>query len=292
MSTLSIDCKFPRHTKIAPLTDAAFRLHLSALAYCREHETDGFVPESEVSTLTKHQNKKPLFKELEDARGAREDSRPLWSRSDRGKVAGWQIHGYLEWNESHAILEAKRERERVRIRDTRGAHVGANAGANRQPTLFQQNGNNEPTLPPRTDSGAPAPTRAGAPPLQVSKSKQDPDLSGNPDGDSNRARGGRGSTLPTGWAPTEADIAFAAKRGWDVGRIADEAVQFASHHTAKGTISKSWAASWITWVMQGLRFEKKDRASGAQRMSRPGPARAVQPAPPPVTDEDAPTVIR
>ncbi|HMJ56445.1 MAG TPA: hypothetical protein VK540_30470 [Polyangiaceae bacterium] len=77
-----------------------------------------------------------------------------------------------------------------------------------------------------------------------------------------------------------------------MGRIADEAVQFASHHTAKGTISKSWAASWITWVMQGLRFEKKDRASGAQRMSRPGPARAVQPAPPPVTDEDAPTVIR
>lgn len=297
MSTLAIDSKFPRHTKVAPLSDAAFRLHVAALSYCAEHETDGFVPESEVTTLTKHQDKTPLIKELEAAKGPRENGQPLWRRSARADVTGWDIHDYLEWNESHAALEAKRKRDRARPRANKATDSGGRDGPQQTFDDLRRERDREgiaveSMAMPSSRGAAPVPSHL----VGVSNGKQspDPDPSGDPDGNSHRAKvGGRGATIPEDWTPSAKDLEFAKKRGWDDRRIAEEAVHFQARHLARGTISKSWAHSWITWVIQGNRFDRMDgRASGVQRAARPGPARAVQPAAPPATDEDKPEVYR
>lgn len=278
MSTLTVDSAFPRHVKVAPLSDAAFRLHFAALAYCAEHETDGFMPESEVSTLTKHPDKTPLIQELERAKGPRESGHPLWRRSARTEVTGWDLHDYLDWNDSHAELEAKRERERIRSRTPRRAAAGPK---DRPPSQRMLDGiHADPARISERIPSAQAPSRVPSHLVDVSNGKQspDPDPSGDPDRNSTRARGGRGSTIPDGWEPTEKDIAFAAAKGWDAKRVADEAEHFRARHMSRGTVSKSWAASWITWVIQGIRFDRLDgRQSGVQRSARPGPSRAVQP---------------
>jgi hypothetical protein len=272
VSTLTVDSKFPRHTKVAPLSDAAFRLHVAAMSYCAEHETDGFVPESEVTTLTKHTNKTELIQELEEAKGPRENGHPLWRRSARGKVTGWDIHDYLEWNESHAALEAKRKGARSRMRANRAIEPAVDKPGP-QRTFSELEANKERTAEER-------PARASL--SQVENSKQESGSSGDPDPTSNRARGGAGgraATIAVDWRPSAADVAFASGKGWDPTRMTEEAERFHAHHLAKGTLSKSWAHSWITWVLQGIRFDRMDnRASGVQRAAgRPGPSRAVQP---------------
>ncbi len=90
--------------------------------------------------------------------------------------------------------------------------------------------------------------------------------------DSDRGGGARhGSALPEGWAPTEKDVEHAKGKGWDDSRIAEEAERFRAHHLAKGTLSKAWNQSWITWVANDKRF------NGPAGGGRPGPSRSTQP---------------
>lgn len=267
MSSLSVDCKFPRHPKVAPLSDAAFRLHLHALAHCAEHETDGFVGERVLDGLSKHRGKIKLVTELMGAK-TRPDGNPLW----KPVAGGWIIHDYLQWNESHEDLDAKREAAKVRQKEHRAPKVRANR-AQTEGELFEHFADSASSVREVSGAGARAISPLG---VSGSGSESAMDLFeslADPDRDSHRARGGnRATSLPADWAPTDKDREFAATRGWDSDRVADEALHFANHHRAKGTTSKSWQASWITWVMQGRRFE---RQSGGRR---PGPARAVQPA--------------
>jgi hypothetical protein len=82
-------------------------------------------------------------------------------------------------------------------------------------------------------------------------------------GETHRRRS-RGSSLDPAWQPSEQDLAFARERGWDDGRVlgpSGEAERFRAHHEKAGTLSKSWAASWRTWVLNGIRFDER-RANG------------------------------
>ena len=54
MPFLNLDDNFAEHPKIHPLTDGAFRLHVSAMCYCARLKTDGKLPRSKVSGLTPH----------------------------------------------------------------------------------------------------------------------------------------------------------------------------------------------------------------------------------------------
>lgn len=90
----------PEHPKVWGLSDAAYRLHDSAICYSNRHETDGLVPASKVRSLV------PRFKasaltELTD--------RGMWQPTANGD---WMLHDFLEWNSSRAEREAKREAQR------------------------------------------------------------------------------------------------------------------------------------------------------------------------------------
>lgn len=107
MPWLRIDDKMTDHPKISGLSDAAFRLHLSGMTYCARHLTDGFIDSSEVPRLV--QKYKPsALKELV--------SRGIWyERHLLDEFTVYEIHGFLDWNDSREHVEAKRQAARERM---------------------------------------------------------------------------------------------------------------------------------------------------------------------------------
>lgn len=77
----------------------------------------------------------------------------------------------------------------------------------------------------------------------------------------------RGSKLPDDF-PTkpdlEAGLAYWRKRGReDLCGIATEITEdFRDHHTAKGTVSESWEASWRTWYRRAIQYNKSEKRNG------------------------------
>lgn len=74
-----------------------------------------------------------------------------------------------------------------------------------------------------------------------------------------------GTRIPEDWQLTDADRSHGRSKGLGKDEIEHEAAGFRDHHTAKGTISKDWAASWRTWIWKRERFKPRDRHSAADR---------------------------
>lgn len=100
MSWLRVEGRAPQHAKIAPLSDAAFRLHFTAMCWCVEHLTDGAVPGGIPATLPAAPRGKKLASALEELEDA-----GLWHKS----ALGWTVHDFLDWNMSAAETLARKE---------------------------------------------------------------------------------------------------------------------------------------------------------------------------------------
>lgn len=104
MSWVKLDDRFPEHRKVEDLSDAAFRLHVTALCWTASKEKDGMVPRKaarKMGTPTR-------ISELLDA--------GLWVELEDGE---YEIHDYLDYNPSHDQLEAKRAAARARMQAAR-----------------------------------------------------------------------------------------------------------------------------------------------------------------------------
>lgn len=66
-------------------------------------------------------------------------------------------------------------------------------------------------------------------------------------------------TFPPGFTLSEADRAFAAKKG--IGDIDEEFEAFRDWHIGKGTVWANWHAVWRTWCRKGKRFAD-EKANG------------------------------
>jgi hypothetical protein len=108
----------PQHRKVAPLSDQAFRLHITAAAWSSDEGLDGFVPKKIPETLTSVARGKRLaeiISELEDA--------GLWDKLK----GGHRVHNFLKWNYSAAELA-----EMKRIKSQAGRLGGIKSGATRR----------------------------------------------------------------------------------------------------------------------------------------------------------------
>lgn len=101
MPWANLDDQFPKHPKVVPLSDAAFRLHVAGICYSAQYETDGVVAAEMVPLLVPRFRQRSLDELLAG-------KRPLWVPH----AEGYEIHDYLEWNRSKAQIEAERERKR------------------------------------------------------------------------------------------------------------------------------------------------------------------------------------
>ena len=102
MTWLKTDDKFPEHRKVRRLADGAYRLHHTAMCACAKDETDGKVTEADIADM-EHGSRLRKHVDVLVAAG-------LWEVVK----GGWLIHDYLDYNPSHAALNAKRAADRER----------------------------------------------------------------------------------------------------------------------------------------------------------------------------------
>jgi hypothetical protein len=110
---------FTRHRKVFRLGDAAFRLWASAIDYSREQRTDGVIEPADLVAIprgTAGAWKPAVAAELVAA--------GLWHKRDGG---GWQIHDFLDWQDSSVEANRKREQARERMRRVRANSSRTNA---------------------------------------------------------------------------------------------------------------------------------------------------------------------
>lgn len=108
--------KANENPKLLALSDAAHRMWSSALIYCQDKLTDGFVPEWAIHAFgVRAPNKDEIIAEL--CTSLVQGKGPLWHRVD----GGFQLHDYLDWNDSkEEILEQrKRKAEQAQKRRSR-----------------------------------------------------------------------------------------------------------------------------------------------------------------------------
>ncbi len=103
---------FPRHRKVSRLSDAAYRLWSSAIDHAREQRTDGFIEPADLAIIPRGGGqvgwKMSVAKELV--------TNGNWDEVE----GGWQIHGFLTWQDSRAEVDRAREKARERMNVVRG----------------------------------------------------------------------------------------------------------------------------------------------------------------------------
>jgi hypothetical protein len=98
MTWARLDDGFPQHPKVIGLSDAAFRLHVSAVCYCARNLTDGAIPKAALKVLggsARH------VAELHTA--------GLWEAAGNG----FTVHDYLDYNPSAKQIDSKRKAKSV-----------------------------------------------------------------------------------------------------------------------------------------------------------------------------------
>lgn len=96
---LKLSDGFARNPKVQPLSDGAFRLHVTAMLHCAEHLTDGFL-DARLEPL----------RTADPALVAEVVGEGLWLEA----AGGWTIHDFLEWNPPADEVKEKRRKEAER----------------------------------------------------------------------------------------------------------------------------------------------------------------------------------
>jgi hypothetical protein len=98
MTWSKLDDGFWSHPKVVNAGNEAVGVYARALSYCGRHETDGYIPPEVAGFI----GSKRAFQRLIDTDLIHENG------------SGFFIPDFTEFNPSHALLEAKRAKDRAR----------------------------------------------------------------------------------------------------------------------------------------------------------------------------------
>lgn len=118
MAWVRIDDGFPDHPKALEAGPLACWLYVCGIAYSNRYLTDGFIPERQVSRLSECRKPFALASVLVSV--------GLWERVENG----YQIHDYLEYQNSAEKVRHEREQTRKRVerfREKESGRFGGNA---------------------------------------------------------------------------------------------------------------------------------------------------------------------
>lgn len=241
---------FPRNRKVARLSDAAFRLWVSAMDLAREQLLDGALIEADLDLVPRCPSGKARTSLVDEL-----VSVGLWERTE----TGWQIHDYLDWQDSAAKVKQKQAAARERMRAVRensesgSRSVRANTERTAERTsrevtpTYSSSLSTDPDLPsgsfPIPDPDQPV--RLEQPKRVKPRTRVDPETTWNAEQSAELLRIGRD--------------------------LARENAQFIAHHQSKDTLSASWTASRTTWVLNAT----KGYGEPASRRPIQGSLRAV-----------------
>lgn len=99
MAWVKFDDQYADHSKIAGLSDAAFRLHTAGILYCGRRLTDGVIAADDVPRLVRKFRRKALEELLTTG------DPPLWTHA----LDSYVIHDYLDWNDPADVVRTRRE---------------------------------------------------------------------------------------------------------------------------------------------------------------------------------------
>ncbi|HEY9371510.1 hypothetical protein [Streptomyces sp.] len=100
MPFANFDDDFAEHPKNYALSDAAYRLHSSAILHCNKHLTDGLISATKVRTLV------PRFR-----RSALDELVNAGHWYFHESINAYEVHDFLDWNRSRDQVLAARERK-------------------------------------------------------------------------------------------------------------------------------------------------------------------------------------
>lgn len=115
-----LEDRFPAHRKVRRLSDAAFRLHVSAICWCAEQLTDGVIADSEIGMVSDVKRPRAAAAELERAglwhRTTREpaENEQRTTREPRENEPTWVIHDYTDYNPSREQVIKERAQKTAR----------------------------------------------------------------------------------------------------------------------------------------------------------------------------------
>lgn len=258
---------------MAKVGDAASTMWTRGITQCNRDLSDGRIDGDVLRSKTMHRNPQAVVDALVAA--------------ELLHLVGddvYEFHDFLDWNDSRAEVEAKRERKRAAA--SIGGHASARQrGAKRQASSFVAgselaNQNSTSGQAPCLDSGSPtANQKATSPGLSPSPSPSpsgssnqiDPPV-GPPSGDAPKPdRSKRGTRCPASTAPDapawlerEGLPALGSDHGAEVAKMLDH---FAAAPGAKG-VKLDWPATWRNWAKSG--FSKvAGPAPGHRRQNAP-----------------------
>lgn len=128
MSWVRLDDAFPSHRKIRRLSDAAFRMHVSALCWSSKYLTDGHISNDDlymVADLDDRQDPEAFHSVTKEL-----VQRGLWHDADHTCAEcptageGWVIHDYLDLNPSAEQVQHQRQLATERQRRSRERRQG------------------------------------------------------------------------------------------------------------------------------------------------------------------------
>lgn len=123
MTWARLDDMFPWSRKVRRLTDAAFRLHVTGIVSCARDLTDGHITPDDLGEFPPMRGTDKRLDELID-RGVWHARGHDCPKCPQPPVACWYIHDYLDHNPSKADVEAAREKQRERQRNSRMRKAG------------------------------------------------------------------------------------------------------------------------------------------------------------------------
>ncbi|MFB4265364.1 hypothetical protein [Nonomuraea sp. GTA35] len=171
---LYFDDQFPIHRKVTRLSDAAFRLHVSAIFWCGRNLTDGAIPEEDLEDVSAQVRTPARFVPELLKRG-------LWHEAGQSCASeacpapapegAWVIHDYFDYQPTKVKAVKKRKdnaerqrrwRERQREPESRSRNNGV-SNASRNALLTQPSPVPSSPEGTRTDTGSQSSSRRNAP---------------------------------------------------------------------------------------------------------------------------------
>lgn len=159
MPWVRFDDQFTIHRKVDGLSDAAFRLHVSAIFWSARNLTDGCVPEEDLEIVSARVRKPARFATELVKRGVWHEA-GFTCKSDHCPTPGsdgWVIHDYGQYQYSKEQVAAKRAKDAERQKRWRDSTKDRNGVSNAS--------GNAGLTPTRPD-----PTSKEKPPTEVSSS--------------------------------------------------------------------------------------------------------------------------
>ncbi|MCC9307733.1 hypothetical protein LN042_11595 [Kitasatospora sp. RB6PN24] len=119
MPWVRLDDRFPSHRKVRLLSDAAFRLYVSAICWSAENLTDGVIKTAELRLVG-------------DVRAARKRAEELVNCGlwEELSGVGWRIHDYHEYNPTAEQVRADRKAKTARQQRWREKKNGQRPSSN------------------------------------------------------------------------------------------------------------------------------------------------------------------